>query len=486
LEAAALLDRCHQVLTTRSEIAISTEQRMSFYRVYAQLLDIEGRPGQYPAMLRRWRRECVQSGLALEGCRAAIETARLLWKQSRYRMTKRVLDQVISQAAGLGASEIEADGLLLRAELYRRLGDFPNACKSASEGLALAIQSDDQPKITDGQNKVGLAYWGMGKLAEAAICFEAALASVAAMESRYLTAKATNNLGIVLWESGRYREAMHRLQDAAELFRYVGDRRNEAYSKGNLAGLLKLMGQLSRAEQLYRQSGVIFERLKDSHAYHYTLGNLGDLALIRGDCESASRLFTDTMAFAHESGDQELQAECNIRFGELAYFSGEMESAQERFEDAINQATVIGSMEFLLRALIGSARKAVGMKDILGLDTLIGRIEEKAKAVPGSVALPEATFLRGEFHRLTGESDRAIDCFREVRDFSSDQGIFELRLKSNCRLFELNPTERQAVDELKELAREFHRENQPLEFKTVLGSVYYRFFAQSVIRALER
>ncbi len=478
-ESAEFFTQCLKILNDSGGKNIDAARQISFCGCYTQLLYLEGRYREMQPWLRRWRRLGKSSGLVKESMMAAVETARILWSQSQYPRSRKLLRYILSYAQANKDDDIRVRALMLSCQLERRSGEFTRAQDVGRQAVELAQRMNDGQLIADAYTKLGLSYWGGGKLDEAAQAFQEVVKS-SDVDKRDL-AMSYNNLALIEQDRGHFIESERLLIEALEIARSIGDKRNEAYCSGNLANLSREFGKITRAEELFLQANLIFERLSDRHAHFYTVGNLGDIDLMRGEIASAAHRFDLVMEFARKVEDKELIAECNVRYGELAFFTGDIPDARARYEKAISIAEEIGSTEYLTRACVGLARLLIGERDHDEALKVIDRISNMAKENNAILAENEAVFLTGEHHRISGQPHLAAECYRRTLDYARSQNLFELRLKSAVRLHETDPLARdQTANILNELRLYFVEHNSLPAWDQLVSSAYFSYFADTI------
>jgi len=480
-EASRNLQRCMEILILIDDKKIKSEQLFNFYREMASSLGLEGRYKEVYPLYRRWRRLGKRLDNQEEVLYSVLETAQMLWRQTKYGRCRRVLSSV------LGSKEIELDSSAYAtacstmADLQRRSGDFTSAREWCEKAIAIGSSSGDSKVLANSHNKLGLTLWGAGELELAASEFETSLKYGKENNGQYSRGRTINNLGIINFSLGHFIKAEKMLAEALQIFGDIGDTRNEAYASGNLANINRYIGRITRAKELFGRSDLIFERLNDSHAHFYTVGNLGDIELMLGNLVRAEENFKQSAEFAESVGDKELAAECGVRFGELSFFCGDMTTAEKRYGEAIELAKSIGSKEWVIRASIGMARLCIFQRKSEEAQRLISEIKELASAENAVIACNEAIYLSGEQFRISGDLESATKQYREVLGYARKESLFELTLKSAVRLYESDQFAREeAINILNETARQFIEQNSHDVWNQVLMSAYFSFFSSTL------
>lgn len=478
-ECADFFRQCLGVLEKADKKNLDPSRVISFYRSYSQFLVLEGRYGEAYPYLRDWRRLSKEVNQMHDNLIAAVETATLLWMQGRYNRSRRILNRVLSYTQDHPDDEATAKALAFMCQIDRRAGEFASAEEFGLKAVATAERLDDKDILADARNKLGLIFWGAGKLAQAAETFQTLIHSEKDNSRRLAIAQ--NNLALIEQERGHYRQSESLLLEALEIQRSIGDRRHEAYSYGNLGNLCRIFGKLTRAEELFLHADLIFERLDDRHAHYYTVGNLGEIDMIRGEMQVAGRRFSAAFEFAREVDDKELMAECEVRFGDVAFFAGRIDPAREKYETAIRISEEIGTAEYLIRASVGLARLLIGQRNHQKAMELIERITDLARENNAILVENEAVFLLGEHHRIKNEFDRAASCYTRALDYARSQNLFELILKSSVRLCETDPSSQPQVTKILHDLRDYFVENNSLPaWDQIVRSQYFSYFADTL------
>jgi tetratricopeptide (TPR) repeat protein len=239
--------------------------------------------------------------------------------------------------------------------VYRLLGDYPNAIKCAKEGLAInkatvgeahkdyataliclgfiynrqgnyvealplyqeALQIDKEvlgerhPDYATSLNNLASLYHNQGKYAEALPLFQESLQIRKEVlgERHPDIAQSLNNLAGLYYNQGNYTEALHLFQEALPIWKEVlGERHpNYATALNNLAGLYDNQGNYAEALPLYQESlqirkEILGERHPDTAI---SLHNIGTLYFQQEDYTQARTYFTEAYSICLEKlGEQ--------------------------------------------------------------------------------------------------------------------------------------------------------------------------------------
>ncbi len=483
-DTSRMFHQCREILKNAKHEELDESLLYDYFRSCTTFLIHDGKFDKTYPLFSDWRKTSRNFNNAQECFQAVSETARVLWKQSRYGRSRFFLEKILKPELLNKYEHINAYAMTIRAELARRTGDFLKAEESCLKAIKIASANNDNQVLADAYNNLGLALWGQGKLDEALNQYEKSLKYGEIVGGMYARAQTANNMAIIYWEKGDLVHAAQLMEKSITIFSDIGDIRNEAYAAANLATLQRTLGRFESSRKSMLQADHVFDQLHDRHAHHYIIGNLGDLDLVEGDLNEASKRFNTTYNFAKEVGDKELSAECSVRLAEIAFYSGDISNAEMKFVAAIDEAQEINSTEYTLRAKTGLARLLIGQKKSAGADKILNQIATAATESNNLPVLNEAFFLQGELYRIEGKIERAVEKYREILEYAADQSVFELRLKCIVRLIEFGNESEKYKMLLKDLHNEFIQVNNKGLWKKIMESAYYRFFVDTIKNSL--
>ena len=437
-ESALLFNQAGEALDNIDIKSIPVDDMITYYQENGNHLVLEGKYLEAYRNFRKWRQYAQQNKMEKSFIDAVIESAHLMWVQSRYNSSRKVLQILLDKSNISNNFQALSRAYSILAEIERRSGNFKQAKEFCYKSIDESEKVDNKNFLSEAYNRLGLALWGEGHLREASNNFNKSLQTADEQRGMYAKGQTRNNLGIISFMMGRFVEADKQLNEALDIFKNIGDRLHTAYSSGNLANICRILGKLDKSELLFKQADLIFQRLNDKHAHYYTIGNLGDLDLIMGKLDIAEEKFRETLGFANEVGDKELTAESKVRFGDLEFFRNNWEKAYEMYKEASEIAEKIGSSEYYLRSCIGMARIDIGEKRNDKARDLIKIIEDKAKTEKIILLENEAAFLKAELARIDNDHDQAIHHYKQILDYSRNDSVFELAIKTTVRLYQID------------------------------------------------
>ena len=195
-------------------------------------------------------------------CRALFEAASGDWVVESVKRARERVDSGVALAKTMQDRVLQVRGDFLLADLQAHCeGAFEESVERVREALVLCSQVNDRPLETEGQLRLGMLLYNLGRLAEA-------------------------------------NEAMRR---CAQLAREEGSLRNEARSTYGIAGIGFYLGKRD-AEQLCRKAVRWLERTGDQYIQVQALGALAKMLLARGDPAGALESLERAVPIAADLG----------------------------------------------------------------------------------------------------------------------------------------------------------------------------------------
>lgn len=484
-QASEYFSQCQLALESAEAGTIQSEKTLRFFEKHVAYLVLEGRWANAYEYSSRWRHAARELGNDQEVLTAALTTAHLLWKQSRYSHCRNILRRVLGSSPIADFPDIQARANAVLAEVERRAGNFDKAAQHCRKSIATYQSLSDDRGLADAYNKLGLALWGKGQLEEAAATYEMSLNLGKETNGMVVQAQTANNLAIIKWEQGDFVAAAKLMNDALQITKNIGDRRDEAYVSCNLSCIEKVLGRFKSARELLLQSDLIFLKLKDEHAHQYVIGTLGEMDLTEGNLEAATQKFTSVSEFARSVGDNELLTECQVRFGDVEFYGGLIEAAEKSYGEAIEKAKAIDSSELFMRAAIGLSRLYIGRRNFKSACALMDETLSKAITANAVLVQNEIGFIQGELKRITDDHEAAVGYYRDALKYAQSQEIFELKLKCAVRLFEHDQASSEISKTLlNRLSERFIEDNGDSSWDGLLESAYFKYFSETLKEAL--
>jgi tetratricopeptide (TPR) repeat protein len=241
-------------------------------------------------------------------------------------------------------------------------------------GLMTDLHERLQGRITDPEiaaNSVGglgLAYYRIGRLERAMICYEEALRLSRENHDRWGEGNWLGNLASYVNNIGQTARSAEMYEDALQARREVGDREGEGQDLANLATVFHEMARFPRAIEYYEQAKKIYRELGNKAALALIVGNLGDCYILLGKTVEAIDCYDEALALARETSHRFAEAAVHTKVGHLEVFRVNYRAAADAFEKSIEIADEIGSAEDQ-----GGARHGAAFASLLCGDAVSAR-----------------------------------------------------------------------------------------------------------------
>jgi tetratricopeptide (TPR) repeat protein/nucleoside phosphorylase len=227
--------------------------------------------------------------------------------------------------AGWVLREIDFDYLLL-------WGHYQLMIK-LHEQLLGKISDPDLRQISIGN--LGSAYYSIGQVQEAIVCYEQALASAREMKYRQSESVWLGGLGNAYSDLGQTARAIEYYEQALAIAREIGDRRNESTWLGNLGNRYGELGQTARAIDYYEQALAIAREVGNRGGEGRHLGNLGNRYAELGQTARAIEYQEQALAIDREIEDRRGEGSDLVNLGNSYAELGQTARAIEYYEQAL-------------------------------------------------------------------------------------------------------------------------------------------------------
>jgi len=241
-------------------------------------------------------------------------------------------------------------------------------------GLMTDLHERLQGKITDpaiaatSVGNLGSAYYRMGRLQRAMVCYEDALRLSRENHSRWAEGVWLGGLGGCFADIGQTARAVDLYEQALQVSREVGNRRGEESQLGNLGNRSLEIGRFAPALDFYEQAIKIDREIADKQGLALDLDNLGSCYVLLGKTVEAMGCFDEALAIARETSHRLAEAGVHSYVGDLELFRGNYRTATNAFERSIEIGDDIGSAQ-----LQSEARHGAALASLLGGDPASAR-----------------------------------------------------------------------------------------------------------------
>ena len=222
----------------------------------------------------------------------------------------------------------------------RLRGPFKAGVELATLVRTLPLQTPSEVARVD--RILGLSLRAAGRLAEASVSLEAALASAVDAGRSDLECRLLSQLGELNRMCGRLSQAEAQLSKALEMAKQFGERGVECEALNAMGDLLENSGQLSRALTYYEEAVAMARLAQDRRREGGSLGNLGLLCANLGRMEEARTHYEASLRIAREVGDRQWEGNTLCNLGLLHQIQGRLTDSRENLEAASVVAMEMG------------------------------------------------------------------------------------------------------------------------------------------------
>jgi tetratricopeptide (TPR) repeat protein len=294
---------------------------------------------------------------------------------------------------------------LAEYELRCDAGDFDGAAAVLEEfdddcliswghyGLVVTLHQRIHGRLTDkvmidgNLDRLGTAFWRLGRYERAVQCFEAGVEIAREAHDRRNEAAWLGSLGAVKADAGEVEIATSLTEAALAINRELGNRAGTAVVLGNLANRYSDMGALDESVGLHHQALALVRALEDKHGEAHELANLSLTYQDQGRPEEALATARHAHELAVETGNRliEIAALCNI--GGFLIEMRELAAAEPPLQRALELAEAANLVQF----------QAAGREK---LALLLLRCGQPARARSFAEAALEHDFPRSAYRRF--------------------------------------------------------------------------------------
>lgn len=223
----------------------------------------------------------------------ALRYAAALWRYWRQRgelVEGRRWSEAALRVLGEAPASLRAKALGAAAALAWPQGDYLRLAELASEGIELALQSDDPMDLRNAVTFQGFVAMGQGRYEDALASFSRCVDICRALGSSWQLATSHLNLGVALLHLGRPTEADGIFEEARRLYRELGDAVFTARVVNQRAQCALARHDIEQAEALAREALAGFAEHQERQGIAEGLETLAAVAAARSDGDRAATL----------------------------------------------------------------------------------------------------------------------------------------------------------------------------------------------------
>ena len=295
-----------------------------------------------------------------------------------------------------GSTEQQLRALHHYGDVLQVLGKNDEALDAFNEMLVRAYRLDLKSKGGAAHSRIGRLYRDTGRLDEAMVQLNAALALFAESGDDRGIASTVDDLGKVHWLKGDYAAALESTQKALTMRRKIGDRRSIALSLNNLGLVYQDSGQFKLALDAFEQALRIRREIGDLVGVSISLNNLGTVAQDQRDDQRALQLFLEAYEVVKETGDRNRLALVLTNLGETYNRLGDPARAVKQLRQAEEIADELGDKLGLAEAVRGLGKAYLAQREYTKARECIARAVDIFREIQSKVQLGVALRTLGE------------------------------------------------------------------------------------------
>ncbi len=373
-------------------------QARRFHKVIADWLSFKPHVRTHEEYMGMLARHQEEAGLVVQAAATYLDAAHLA--RERYANTK--ASEYYVKGLGLlrdgaeGSTEQQLRALHHFGDVLQVLGRNDEALDCFNEMLARAYRLNLRAKGGAAHGRIGRLFRDTGRLEEAQVHLEAALALFEDAGDERGVASTVDDLGKLHWLRGDYQKALASTQRALVLRRKIGDRRSIALSLNNLGLVYQDSGQFKLALDAFEQALRIRREIGDLVGVSISLNNLGTVAQDQRDDARALQLFLEAYEVAKETGDRNRIALVLTNLGETYNRLGDPTKAIHYLKQAEEIADELGDKMGLAEAVRGLGKAYLAQREYTKARECTARAVDIFREIQSKVQLGVALRSLGE------------------------------------------------------------------------------------------
>jgi predicted ATPase/DNA-binding SARP family transcriptional activator len=278
--------------------------------------------------------------LRVSGSMAKFWDMRGYWKEGEHWLER-------SLAITPGDQTLERARALLAAGAFAEAqGHLETALQRLEEARMVYEALGHAAGLCRVLNNTGIVLDLLGRLADAAANYEAALVHCREASENQGTGHALQNLGIIAARAGDFETAEAMLKSSMTLHRDLGDIHGESMALASLGSVAFRRNMLERALELGENALELAEGLDDRQGVARAHLALGETRQFLGEFDAALELYEQALALCRELGDDWGEAAATLGRGSVVFRrDGDAELASRLVREALFRFESIGDQE---------------------------------------------------------------------------------------------------------------------------------------------
>ncbi|WP_214102716.1 AfsR/SARP family transcriptional regulator [Acrocarpospora catenulata] len=271
------------------------------------------------------------------------------WKEATYLHELAISGwRELADQPGLARALAEA------SKVNWRIGNYEQAIRFATEGLAIRRALNDQSGIAELLDQFGRIYWHRADFETAREYCREALNIRKMLGDHHEEVNSLNHLAILAWHLGDYIQAADQFQEALRVSKEIGDDRGQMITLNNVQEVELRLGRYASARRHLEQAAVLESEMSRQHQATW-LANSGNLRRELGEYNSALDFYRKALQIYNELGDRRANSEI---LNETGFCLGSMNREGESLIH--HQHALTGALELSDRYLESKALFGLG------------------------------------------------------------------------------------------------------------------------------
>jgi len=373
-------------------------QAKRFHKAIADWLSFKPHVRTHEEYIGQLARHQEHAGLVVQAAATYLDAAHL----ARERYANAKASEYYVKGLGLlrdgaeGSTEQQLRALHHYGDVLQVLGRNDEALDAFNEMLVRAYRLNLKSKGGAAHSRIGRLYRDTGRLDDAQVHLEAALALFEESHDDRGIASTVDDIGKLFWLRGDYPRALESTQRALTMRRKLGDRRSIALSLNNLGLVYQDSGQFKLALDAFEQALRIRREIGDLVGVAISLNNLGTVAQDQRDDRQALTLFLEAHEVAKETGDRNRLALVLTNLGETYNRLGDAAKAIHYLKQAEEIADELGDKMGLAEAVRGLGKAHLAQREYTRARECTARAVDIFRQIQSKVQLGVALRSLGE------------------------------------------------------------------------------------------
>jgi LuxR family maltose regulon positive regulatory protein len=229
-----------------------------------------------------------------------------------------------------------------------------------------------------------------------------------------LTAAAHRNLGISLWSMGRLEQARVELEEALAIYQTLADTYHVANVHQELGNCLNDLGNLAGAHLHYQRSLGFWEQIGNPATLANVLNSIAIELHQRGEYEKCLELFQAALERAREAASWRFQGYILAGLGDVYRDLSDYEACRQLYSDALDLATRVEDGQLTVYALdaLGNTARLTG--DWVTARSLLRQAAEESDRHQSNSERAQTETSLGILAFESGEASLALDHLQQA------------------------------------------------------------------------